>query len=116
MPLCRRTTLVVYDVLHYISLHGPRVPREAIVDYIHRATTRRPTAYASRLRAFERFKRNLSRLGIAHCYDITCTNPGRPDIWFVIPNPGKALRTVSALLDSQSVELSAAGEGVSHAR
>ena len=94
--MSRSALLVVYDVLFYFALHDSRLRRDVVVEYLHRTTNKSPdTCAQSRLRAFERFKKSLSALGIEHHSECDLD-----DAWFVIDEPDRAIRHVTRLLDA----------------
>lgn len=60
----RRLSSAVFDVLHLFVLEGPRIPREHVIAYVHRATSLRRTSVRSKARAYERMKARLRSLGV----------------------------------------------------
>lgn len=95
----RNSVLLAYDLLHYLCLHGQRQPRDVVLDYLARGgLCSLGCRLESRLRAFERFKTHLNRLGVRHHsfpeYQGRFHTP-----WFEIEDPRTAKRLLQGLLD-----------------
>ena len=95
----RNAVLLAYDLLHYLCLHGPRQPRVVVIDYLLRGGLCAPGCQLeSRLRAFERLKAHLGRIGVRHRsfveYQGKTVKP-----WFEIEDPRTAKRAIERLLD-----------------
>jgi hypothetical protein len=54
----------IFDVLHYFVLEGPRIAKEDVMSYLHRATGCRASTLRSKGRAYERLKQRLRLLGV----------------------------------------------------
>lgn len=96
----RQTVLLVYDLLHFLILHGNLQPREVVVSYLTRAgMCALHTRQASRLRAFERFKGHLARLGVR--FRCVRKNQGTTEAhsFLLIEDPARAKRELEDLLD-----------------
>src|SRR4051812_31414631 len=97
MKVWRRTCLVVYDVLHALSLSNGRMRRDDLVAYLHRATTSGPTSDESRLRAFERFKKTLARLAISYRTELPHTSD-EGETYFKVERVAEARKRIEKLL------------------
>lgn len=95
----RQTALLVYDLLHFLCLHGSRQRRAVVVGYLARAGMCRPTTgLKSQLRAFERFKHHLARLGVRFGYELE-HHGTESECFFFVEVPEQAKRTVQTLLE-----------------
>lgn len=95
----RNAVLLAYDLLHYLCLHGQRQPREVVIDYLARGgLCSLGCRLESRLRAFERFKTHLSRLGVRH-HSFSEYHGRFHTPWFEIEDPRAAKRLLQGLLD-----------------
>lgn len=95
----RQTALLVYDLLHFLCLHGGRQPRAVVVAYLARAGMCRPTTgMESQLRAFERLKTHLARLGVRYGYAFQHNGQESVSLFFV-EAPERAKRMIESLLE-----------------
>ena len=90
--------LVMYDLLHYMELHGERLLTEDVVSMLNRAHKHKKWNHVqddSKLRYFERFKKRLRRIGVEFAVDFE-SGVGRS--YFVVPNPGAQKEYVNGMI------------------
>lgn len=96
----RQAVLLAYDLLHFLILHGNLQPREVVVNYLVRAgMCARHTRRESRLRAFERFKGHLARLGVRYRNVRESHGQGQAQSLLLIEQPARAKRALEDLLE-----------------
>ena len=94
-----RTLLTLYDLTFFFCLHGPRIRRGVVVEYLARATGGTRATPASQARSFERAKQHLSRLGVRLDSETVPTIQGS-ESWIVLRAARRAKTKIETLLDA----------------